>query len=77
MLISNKFIFWAGRLLVGMLRGRIVQSNDKCIKIGILGNICTLISKQSGPSLDIAQEGRYLQSEMADIENVNFSNDIK
>ena len=35
---------WNG-IILGMLRGRIVQINDKTIKIGIQGNICTLIFK--------------------------------
>ena len=56
-----------------MLRGLIVQINDKSMKIGIQGNFGTLISNRSGPTLDFAQEGRNSQSKMADIENVNFS----
>ena len=43
------------------------------MKIGVHGNFGTLISKQSGSTLYFAQEGRNLQSKMADIENVNFS----
>ena len=50
-----------------------VQINDKSMNIGIQGNFGTLISNQSGPTLDFAQEGSNLQSKMADIENVNFS----
>ena len=60
-----------------MLRGRIVQINDKSMKIGIQGNFGTLISNRSGPTLDFAQEGRNSQSKMADIENVNFSYNFK
>ena len=60
-----------------MLRGRIVQINDKSMKIGTLGNFGTLISNRSGPTLDFAQEGSNLQSKMADIENVYFSNNFK
>ena len=56
-----------------MLRGRIVQINDKSMKIGTQDNFSTLISNRSGPTLDFAQEGRNSQSKMADIENVNFS----
>ena len=59
--------------IVQMLRGRIVQINDKSMKIGKQGNFCTLISNRSGPTLDFAQEGCNLQYKMADIENVNFS----
>ena len=43
------------------------------MKIGVQGNFGTLISEQSGPTLYLAQEGRNLQSKMADIENVKFS----
>ena len=50
-----------------------VQIKDKSMKIGIQGNFGMLISNQSGPTLDFAQEGSNLQSNMADIENVNFS----
>ena len=60
-------------ILVQMLRGRIVQINDKSMKIGTHGNFGTLNSKRSGPTLDFAQEGSNLQSKMSDIENVNFS----
>ena len=56
-------------LLVGMFRIRIVQINDKSMKIGIHGNFGTLISKQSRPTLNFAHDGRNLQSKMADIEN--------
>ena len=56
-----------------MFRGRIVQINDKSIKIGTHGNFGTLISNQSRPNLDFAQECCNSQSKMADIENVNFS----
>ena len=59
------------------LRGRIVQINDKSMKIGIQGNFDTLLSKQSGSILDFAQEGRNLQSKMTDIENVNFLYNFK
>ena len=38
-----------------MLRGRIVQINDKSMKIGTQGNLGTLISNRSGPTLDFAQ----------------------
>ena len=51
----------------------IAQINDKSMKIGIQDNYGTLTSKQSGPTLDFAQEGINLQSKMADIENVYFS----
>ena len=50
-----------------MLRVRIVQINDKSMKIGIQGDFGTLISKRSGPTLDFAQEDRFLQSKMTDI----------
>ena len=60
-----------------MLRGRIVQINDKSMKIGTQGNFGTLISNRSGPTLDFAHEGRTSQSKMADIENVNFSYNFK
>ena len=60
-----------------MLRGQIVQINDKSMKIGTQGNFGTLISNRSGPTLDFAQAGRFLQSKMADIENVNFSYNFK
>ena len=60
-----------------MLRGRIVQINDKSMKIGTQGNFGTLISNRLGPTLDFAQEGRNSQSKMADIENVNFSYNFK
>ena len=60
-----------------MLRGRIVQINDKSMKIGTQGNFGTLISNRSGPTLDFAQEGCNSQSKMADIENVNFSYNFK
>ena len=50
-----------------------VQINDKSLKIGTQDNLGMLISNQSGPTLDFAQEGSNLQSKMADIENVNFS----
>ena len=60
-----------------MLRGRIVQINDKSRDIGIQDNFGTLISKRSGPTLDIAQEGRNLQSKTADIENVHFLYNFK
>ena len=60
-----------------MLRGRIVQINDKSMKIGTQGNFGTLISNRSGPTLDFTQEGRNSQSKMADIENVNFSYNFK
>ena len=59
-----------------MLRGRIVQIIDKSMKIGIQGNFGTLISNQSGPTLDFAQEGWYLQSKMADIEIFNLRYNI-
>ena len=40
----------------------------------VKGSNCgTLISNQSGPTLDFAQDGSNLQSKMADIVNVNFS----
>ena len=39
-------------LVVQMLRGRIVQINDKSMKIGTQGNSGTLISNRSGPTLD-------------------------
>ena len=52
----------------GMLRGRIVQTNDKSIKIANQGNFGTLISKRSDLNL---------QSKVTVIENVNFSNDFK
>ena len=38
-------------LLVGILRGEVVQINDKSMEID---NFCTLISKWSGPTLDFA-----------------------
>ena len=60
-----------------MLRGRIVQNNDKSMKIATKGNFGTLISNRSGPTLDFAQEGCNSQSKMADIENVNFSYNFK
>ena len=60
-----------------MLRGRIVQINDKSMKIATHGNFDTLISNRSGPTLDFAQEGCNSQSKMADIENVNFSYNFK
>ena len=60
-----------------MLRGRIVQINDKSMKIGTQGNFGTLISNRSGPTLDFDHEGRNSQSKMADIENVNFSYNFK
>ena len=60
-----------------MLRGRIVQINDKSVEIGTHGNFGTLILNRSGPTLDFAQEGRNLQSKMADNENVNFSYNFK
>ena len=59
-------------LVVQMLRGRIVQINDKSMKIATQGNFGTLISNRSGPYLDFAQEGCNSQSKMADIENVKF-----
>ena len=55
-----------------MLRGQIVQINDRSMKIGIQGNFGTLITKRSGPTLDFAQEGRYLQSKMTDLEIFNL-----
>ena len=64
-------------VLVQMLRGRIVQINDKSMKIGIQGNFGMLISNQSGPTLDFSQESSNLQSKMADIENVNVSYNFK
>ena len=60
-----------------MLRGRIVEINDKSRDIGIQDNFGTLISKRSGPTLDFAQEGRNLQSKTADIENVHFLYNFK
>ena len=60
-----------------MLRGRIVQINDKSMKIGTQGNFGTLISNRSGPTLDFAHEGRNSQSKMADNENVNVSYNFK
>ena len=57
-----------------MLRGRIVQINDKSMKIGTQGNFGMLISNRSGPTLDFAPEGRNAQSK---IENVNFSYNFK
>ena len=53
-----------------------VQINDKSVKIGMQGDFGMLISNRSGPTLEIAQEGSNLQSKMADIENVNFSNNF-
>ena len=50
-----------------------VQINGKSMKIGIQDNYGKLISNQSGPTLDFAQEGSNLQSKMVDIENVNYS----
>ena len=50
-----------------------VQINDKSMKIGKHDNFGMLISNQSGPTQDFAEEGSNLQSKMADIENVNFS----
>ena len=47
------------------------------MKIGIQDNFGTLISNQSGPTLNFAQEGSNLQSKMADIENLNFSYNLK
>ena len=55
----------------------IVQINDKSMKIGIQDNFGTLISNRSGPTLDFAHEGSNLQSEMAAIENVYFSYNLK
>ena len=60
-----------------MLRGRIVQINDKSMKIGVQGNFGTPISKLSGPTLDLAQDGRYLQSKMTDIEIFNFRYNLR
>ena len=60
-----------------MLRGRIVQINDKSMKIATQGNFGTLISNRSGPTLDFAQEGCNSHSKMADFENVNFSYNFK
>ena len=50
-----------------------VQINDKSMEIGLQNNFGMLISNQSEPTMDFAQEGSNLQSKMADIENVNFS----
>ena len=47
------------------------------MKIGTQGNMGTLISNRSEPTLYFAQEGRNSQSKMADIENVNFSYNFK
>ena len=44
-------------VVVQMLRGRIVQINDKSMKIATQGNFGTLISNRSWPILDFAQEG--------------------
>ena len=72
--VQNRLdLLFRSHILVQMLRGRIVQINDKSMKIGTHGNFGTLNSKRSGPTLDFAQEGSNLQSKMADIENVNFS----
>ena len=60
-------------IIVQMLRGQIVQINDKSMKIGTQGNF----ANRSRPTLDFAQEGRNSQSKMADIENVNFSYNCK
>ena len=59
-------------ILVGVFRGRIVQTNDNSMNIGTHGNVGPLILKQSGPILDFVQEGRCLHSKMADIENFNL-----
>ena len=47
------------------------------MKIGIQDNFGTVISNRSGPNLDCAHKGSNLQSKMADIENVNFSQNLK
>ena len=60
-----------------MLRGRIVQINDKSMTIGVQGNFGTQISKLSGPILDLAQDGRYLQSKMTIIEIFNFRYNLR
>ena len=59
-----------------MLRGRIVQINDKSMTIGVQGNFGTQISKLS-PTLDLAQGGRYLQSKMTIIEIFNFRYNLR
>ena len=60
-----------------MLRGRIVQINDKIMKIGTQDNFGTLISKRSGLTLDFDHQGHNLQSKMANNDNVNFPYNFK
>ena len=61
------------------INSKIVQINDKGMKIGIQGNFGMLISKQLRHTLNFVKEGCNLQSKMADIEifhlryNLRFS----
>ena len=71
-LVSKTFLTQTYVFLVQMLRGRIVQINDKSMKIGIQDKFGTLISKRSRSTLDFAQEGRNMQFKIAHIGNVIF-----